>query len=188
MKFPKPLLLLSSLILLLVVQALTPLNAETFAYPDKGDSKFKIQIPDNWKIEKNKEDKEDSFSFTSPSGAIKVILKTVKGDEDRGLNKLVAETEVALKYDVKNPAIAQGRLGGLPMPFVPIKLNNMAAATQLNAKGLSPKDDKPIALYFLIFSPDKERLWGWLYGIYSESTPKQEQEDFFKLVGSVTAG
>ena len=179
MHFPTPLRFLAATLLLLA-QVFSPLYAETFSYPDKGP-KFKLEVPPNWKIDRVKDGKEESITFTSPSGAVKVVLKSVTGDTDEGVNVLVAETEVVLKYDVKDPAL----LGG---GFMPIKLNNITAATptQLNAKGTSSKDGKPIQLYFLIFSTDRH-LWNLLYGIYPDSTPKQEQDEFHKMVSSITA-
>ena len=177
MRLPRSLRFLAATLLLLT-QVFSPLYAETFSYPDKSP-KFKLEVPTNWKIDRVKDGKEESVTFTSPGGAIKAVLKSVVGDADHGVNVLVAETEVVLKYDVKNSAL----LGG---GFMPIKLNNMAAATQLNAKGTGSKDGKPTLLYFLIFSSDR-KLWSLLYGVYPDSTPKQEQDEFRKMVASVTA-
>ena len=177
MRLPRSLRFLAATLLLLT-QVFSPLYAETFSYPDKGP-KFKLEVPTHWKIDRVKDGKEESVTFTSPSGTIKAVLKSVVGDADRGVNVLVAETEVVLKYDVKNSAL----LGG---GFMPIKLNNMAAATQLNAKGTGSKDGKPTLLYFLIFSSDR-KLWNLLYGVYPDSAPKQEQDEFHKMVGSITA-
>lgn len=177
MRFPIPLRLLA-VTLLLLAQVFSPLYADTFSYPDK-NPKFKLEVPPNWKVDRVKEDKNEYVTFTSPSGAIKAVLKSVVGDADHGVNVLVADTEVVLKYDVKDSAL----LGG---GFMPIKLNNITSATQLNAKGTGTKDGKPTLLYFLIFSSDR-KLWNLLYGIFPDSAPKQEQEQFHKMVGSINA-
>ncbi len=167
--------------LLLLTQLFSPLYAETFSYPDKSP-KFTLQVPPNWKTDRIKEDKEESVTFTSPSGAIKAVLKTTLGDADNAVSVLVAETEVVLKYDVKNPVLME--VG--PLKFVPVvNFNNLKSATQLNAKGLSPKDDKPVLAYFIIFSQNR-KLWGLFYSVYPASASKQEQDEFHKMVGSIT--
>ena len=167
--------------LLLLTQVFSPLYADTFSYPDKSP-KFTLQVPSNWKIDKVKDGKEESVTFTSPSGAIKAVLKTTIGDADNAVNILVADTEVVLKYDMKNPVLAT--VG--PLKFVPvINVNNLKSATQLNAKGLSPKDDKPVLAYFIIFSQNR-KLWGLFYSVYPASASKQEQDEFHKMVGSIT--
>lgn len=170
-------------VLLIAAQSLTPASAATFSYPESG-AKFKMQLPDGWKTDKSKDSGGEVYTFTSPSGAIRVSLKTTRGNADQAVNALVSETEVALKYDVKNVAIAEGSVKGVKMPFVPIQLNNIEAATQLNARGVDMQDNQPVFLYFLIFSPDSQ-LWGWLYGLYPDSAPKQEKEQFFNMVKSI---
>ena len=180
MRFPTPLRFLAA-ILLLLTQVFSPLYAETFSYPDKSP-KFTLQAPPNWKIDRVKDGKEESVTFTSPSGAIKAVLKTTIGDADSAVNVLVAETEVVLKYDVKDPVLME--VG--PLKFVPVmNFNNLKSATQLNAKGLSPKDDKPVLAYFIIFSQNR-KLWGLFYSVYPASASKQEQDEFHKMVGSIT--
>ncbi len=185
MRSLKSTLYLSLAILLLAVQTLAPVQAGLFSYPESG-AKFKMQIPDGWKTDKTKEGSGEVYTFTSPSGAIKMILKTTRGNADQAINVLAAETEVALKYDVKNVAIAEATIKGVKMPFRPYlpKLNDLDSAAQLNARGLSAKDNQPVSLYFLIFSPDGQ-LWGWLYGLYSENSPKQEQEQLMDIVKSI---
>ena len=180
MRFFRPLWFLAATLLLLI-QALPPLYAETFSYPDKSP-KFTLQVPPNWKTDRLKDGKEESVTFTSPSGAIKAVLKTTTGDADSAVNVLVAETEVVLKYDVKKPVLMQ--VG--PLKFVPVvNFNNLKSATQLNAKGLSPKDDKPVLAYFIIFSQNR-KLWGLFYSVYPDSASKQEQDEFHKMVASIT--
>jgi len=181
MRFPTPLRFLAATLLLLT-QVFSPLYAETFSYPDKSP-KFTLQVPPNWKIDKVKEGKEESVTFTSASGTIKAVLKTTTGDTDSAVNVLVAETEVVLKYDVKNPVLME--VG--PLKFVPVvNFNNMKSATQLNAKGLSPKDGKPVLAYFVIFSQNRQ-FWGLFYSVYPDNASKQEQDEFHKMVASITA-
>lgn len=160
-------------ILLFFWGMITCANADTFFYPDKTNAKFQIAIPANWKIEKLPEGR---YSFTSPTGEIKAYLFTVRGSEDYAINVLVSETEVILKYDVRNPSIFGGG-------FRPMQLNGMTA-TQLKSKGTRVDNKEPIVLDFIIFSPNRQ-LWALLHAIYDLNTPQQEQKDFVSLVRSI---
>jgi len=44
---------------------------------------------------------------------------------------------------------------------------------------------KPVLAYFIIFSQNR-KLWGLFYSVYPDSASKQEQDEFHKMVASIT--
>jgi len=161
---------------ILLLGALMLVQAETFTYPQQGGAKFKMDVPPGWKIEKMPENRT---AFVSPSGAIKVIMVTAKGNADHGVNVLVAETEVTIKYDIKDSEIlAGGFVANMPMQ------QKGLSATQLHSKGKRPSDGKPVAGDFVIFSPDRQ-LWVLLQAVYPVDAPKNEVQEFAAMINSI---